>query len=532
MWWALLSVAGAATVDVEAAPSAVTVFADQARVTRAARVSLAAGEHEVRFTGLPPGADLSSLTADVSGAGVELLGIEARRVTATEAADARVAEIDAELVRLRDRRQDRADDLAAAEGRLAAVERARTASAAQLSLQLLVGDDAPGRAAALQTSLSAEDAAARADARAARVAIRDLDTSIAALERERRDLGTSATDTWTAVVRVDADRATSANVDLLYAIYGASWRPRYDLRGDPASGDVALALSAIVTQATGEDWSDVRLSVSSAQPGRGTDVPRLDPFWLQPPMMYAMPSAAPRAAGMARMEMDDAAPPAPPPPPMAVAEAQVEIQLAATTFAVARPEDIPSDGTERKVLLTTVDLESELRHVVVPRLDPAAYLVGEVTNTAEFPLLPGEAGVFAGGAYVGELWLDTVPPGESFDVSFGPDDRVVVRRTREQTTTGEGVTASRRQRASWRWGLELRSTHRAAVRVEVREQVPISPRDDVEVSWSVDRGGPAPVEEDGGVLAFPVPVPAAGTARFSWGYDVTYPSDLVLGWME
>ena len=228
-----------------------------------------------------------------------------------------------------------------------------------------------------------------------------------------------------------------------------------------------------------------------------------------------------------------AAAPAPPPPaPMEQAQAVVQTQLAATTFSVDAAETLPSDGSARKVLLTTVDLDSDLRHVSVPRIDPTAYLIGEVTNTAEFPLLPGPAGVFVDGAYVGDIRLDTVPTGETFDVSFGPDDAVTVKRTRGETTTGASGPVGRRQSAEWQWALEVRSQHARPITVELREQVPVSPREDVEVEWEVEQGEPSVDVEDGGVLAMTVQVPARGREQIVWEYTVTYPGDLTLGWME
>lgn len=531
---ALLALAFADVVEVDAPPSAAVVYASQARVTRTGSVRVTAGANEISFVNLPPSIDTSTLTADVAGS-AELLGIDVRRVAAAEAADERVSEIEAALQDLRDDRQDANDDASAAQSRLDLATVGRTAAAAQLSRQLLVGDRSAAQAAALLDSMSAEDAAAREAVRQARQRVRELNDEIAALERERTQLGTSATDTWTATVRLEASRAGSVSVDLNYAIGGAAWRPRYDLRGDGSTGDVALALSAIVTNRTGEDWNDIDLSVSSARPGRGTDVPTLDPFWLQAyrrPARSRSSDRAPAAAPMAEMmSMDDMGPPAPPPPPMEIRDAEVEIQLAATTFVVDGDEDVLSDGRERKVLLTTEALESDLRHIVVPRLDPNAYLVGEVTNSAPFPLLPGEAGVFVDGAYIGEVWLDTVPTDETFDVSFGPDDRVTVRRTRAETTTGENGPVGRRQRATFAWDLDVRSTRSGPVTVELREQVPLSNRDDVEVRFDVDEG-PAPEEEDGGVLAFTLPVRANSAAELSWNYTVTYPGDLSPMWME
>jgi len=533
----LASLAMAEVIDLQTPPAEVTVYADRARVTRTGAVQLTRGVHEVAFTGLPTSTDAESLTADVTG-GAELLDIQVSVVSAVEAADERVEAIRKQLQVLADKRQDLADDHSAASERLAAVNRARDASAAQLSAQLLVGSGAPAQAQVLRTKLSADDKAAREAVRQASLAMRAVDEQINALQREANNLGSTATDTLTAVVRVDATRAGLVNIDLTYTVEGASWRPRYDLRGDAGTGDVNLALSAVITQVTGEDWSDVKLSVSSARPGQGTDVPTLDPFWLTqyvPPMAYAAKSRSYAEMAPPAAAMDDAyggGAPAAPPPPMEVAQAVVDTQLAATTFKVAHTEDLPSDGTERKVLLTTVQMDSELRHVCVPRLDLTAYLVGEVTNTADFPLLPGEAGVFIGGAYVGEIALGTIPTGETFDVSFGADDRVSVKRVRLETQTGTTPVVGKRATAAWQWRLDISSAHPQPVTVELREQVPLSPSDDIAVAWKVDAGSPNTEEEDEGILAFTVKVPARSKASATWSYSVTYPGDLTMGWME
>jgi uncharacterized protein (TIGR02231 family) len=531
----LLSLALADVVEVTAAPSEVTVYADRARVTRTGVSQLARGTHEVTFVGLPPTTDPESLTADVSGL-AEVLDIQVRMVSAVEAADERVAGLLQQIQTLTDARQDLLDDQQAANAKLTSVGSARGASATQLSAQLLVGTNGPSRADTLQRLLSGEDAEARAALHQTAVAIRDVDERLSAARREQASLGSSATDTLTAVVRVDVSSGSRIGVDLTYTVGGAYWEPRYDLRSDGGSDSVTLSLSAIVTQRTGEDWSNVDLSVSSARPGRGTDVPQLDPFWLtayrpRPVSTGARGGSAPMAA---MAEMDHGLPmrASIAAPPMEVAQAVVETQLAATTFGVENPETMPSDGTARKVLLTTVDLESELRHVSVPRIDPTAFLIGEVTNTASFPLLPGPAGVFVGGAYVGDIELNTVPTGETFDVSFGPDDRVLVTRTRLGTNIDGDGPVGRRRTAEWKWGLGVRSTHRSPVNVEIREQVPTSRSEDVEVAYTVDSGAPEVIEEDGGLLAFTVDVPAGRSADFEWSYTVTYPGDRTLGWME
>ena len=295
---ALLQGALAAEQIAQVAPVEVTVFAQQARVTRKATVDLPAGRQDVRFVGLPISADPRSFTADVTG-GAELTGIDHKRVTARDVADARVQELEAKLLALRDQRQAAADDVASWDAEIAALAHARGEAGKALSAQLLVGDKAPERARALRASLSAEDAKARDARRLAAVRVRDLDLQIGALQRERDGLGSGVPDTYDAIVHVELTKPTRVTVSLDYLVGGAGWTPQYDLRGD-GSGKVAMSLSALVTQSTGEDWSQVKLAVSSARPDRGTTVPLLDPFWLQVWRPPPRPMPAPAASAPSR----------------------------------------------------------------------------------------------------------------------------------------------------------------------------------------------------------------------------------------
>lgn len=529
----------AANHEVEVAPSEVTVFADRAQVTRTARVNLSAGEHRVTFTGLPPGVMPDTVTADAPGA--TLAGVDTEHVAAAQVADARVAELDAQLRDLRDRRRDLTDDQAAASRELQNLVQSRAQSLQALNQQLLVGTAGPARARALRTTLARQEAGVRAEIRATGISLRDLNKEIAALERERGGLGSSATDTWSATVLVETARSGTVAVSVTYMVPGAGWAPRYDIRGDADSGDVSLSLSAMVHQTTGEDWTGVELAVSSATPGVGTVIPTLDPYWLARPVYtnFALSggggvrlSAAP-AAMAKEAELDDAPAPAPPPAPMEIATAEVQVALSATTFSVARPEDIPTDGTQRKVLLTTEDLTADLRHVVVPRLDPRAWLVGEVENTADFPLLAGEAGVFLDGAFLGDFFLATVAPGDEFDLSFGVDDRVRVERTPHDIVRDQERPTGRKLVSRWEWRDRVHNTHRRPIHVELWEQVPLSPLDAVDVErLPLTSGTPEPEEERGGLLVFRYDLSAGQDSTLGWGYRVTYPSDITLGWME
>ncbi|MBK6687403.1 MAG: DUF4139 domain-containing protein [Deltaproteobacteria bacterium] len=66
-----------------------------------------------------------------------------------------------------------------------------------------------------------------------------------------------------------------SQVELEYFSTGAFWKPAYDLRFDANQGAVVMDTAGAVTQATGEDWSEVELELSTAIPGQSITLPKL-----------------------------------------------------------------------------------------------------------------------------------------------------------------------------------------------------------------------------------------------------------------
>ncbi|MBW1873021.1 MAG: DUF4139 domain-containing protein, partial [Deltaproteobacteria bacterium] len=63
--------------------------------------------------------------------------------------------------------------------------------------------------------------------------------------------------------------------ELEYFVPGASWTPAYDIHFHTNLGKVMIKTGGMVRQATGEDWNDVKLDLSTAIPGQGIELPEL-----------------------------------------------------------------------------------------------------------------------------------------------------------------------------------------------------------------------------------------------------------------
>ena len=281
-------------VLVELPISEVVVFSDRARVTRRGGLKLTGGPQVIRAPDVPGVVMLDSIR--VTATGSKVVRVETRPV---ERERWSIDQVDAWIVEL----EKRGDEIAVVNGALAAARN-------ELSLlsNLQVAPPLPEKdrlstptSPAPEAWKDAQDRLGRRRA-AARVVERDLELKLRALQKGyeaaqrevlKRDLGGFSDRKIEVLVIVDGAAGTGA-VAVEYAVPGAFWKPAYDLGFDPDKGTVELKASGVVTQATGEDWPQVKLALSTAIPGQGIDLPQLRTWTLGDNYEY-VPVASARA---------------------------------------------------------------------------------------------------------------------------------------------------------------------------------------------------------------------------------------------
>ncbi|MCA9649559.1 MAG: DUF4139 domain-containing protein, partial [Myxococcales bacterium] len=120
------------------------------------------------------------------------------------------------------------------------------------------------------------------------------------------------------------DPAGRLRLVLRYFVPGARWAPSYVLRLEPGLERGTLELRALVGQATGERWSSVALTLSTANPQQWTELPELRSMRIgraQPPPARTGWRPPPAGADLLYADFDRDLPPRPlappelPPPP-------------------------------------------------------------------------------------------------------------------------------------------------------------------------------------------------------------------------
>lgn len=211
----------------------------------------------------------------------------------------------------------------------------------------------------------------------------------------------------------------SLSIDTL--VFNAGWRADYDLdltRGDDAS--VAMERKVVLQQSTNELWSNVDLTLSTANPF--AQVNPTEPFPNQASIFakgkagISSVRSAPQLDGAIAMSRADAEF-APEPAPAPVAQAVID--GLSVTYDYPNPVSLAPGGSELILALDTFDFDARAFNRAAPRFDKTAFLMAEFTNTTPEPFLPGQMSVSRDGVFVGRSTLDLVPAGAKTEVSFG-----------------------------------------------------------------------------------------------------------------
>jgi hypothetical protein len=92
--------------------------------------------------------------------------------------------------------------------------------------------------------------------------------------------GKSPANTNDIVVKISAKATTKGKLSLTYMVNNASWYPTYDIRAKDISSPITLGYKANVSQNSGEDWRNIKLTLSSGNPTNNNSKPELSPYHL------------------------------------------------------------------------------------------------------------------------------------------------------------------------------------------------------------------------------------------------------------
>ena len=347
-------------------------------------------------------------------------------------------------------------------------------------------------------------------------------------------------------LQVICKRSGEIPVDLSYYTPNAGWTALYDIRVNSKTNKVKMVYKASLTQTTGIDWKNTKLTLSTGTPNFGVSAPILTPWYLQlyvPGLYTDLQKRA--AAGNATRNMiqsfrDD----------KVLSEVVVsdgvgqykqqkekdltidpstlqqyttlnEGQLN-TNFEIDLPYDIESDGKLHSVTIKDQEISCILKNYAVPRIDKEAYLLAEVADWQNLDLLPGDANIIMDDTYIGKSVIDPNTTADTLNLSLGRDKRIAIKRSLVKEFSSLKTTGGS-SRQVFTYEILVKNNKLTDINLLLKDQFPLSTIKEVEVKF--EDGSEAMVNVETGVLTWKIDLKPGESRKVRFSYSVKYPKD-------
>ncbi len=377
-----------------------------------------------------------------------------------------------------------------------------------------------------------------------------------------------------------------------YLIPQATWRPHYEIDVNSSTGSLQIRAFAVVGQATGEDWPEVPVRFSTSTPEQGSGIPELASLVIGRERYLDQDAYKKDFAGyglgdIPGREMDLGIRLTLAPQEIAGKLGEVyefkRNQLAwnsgleSETFTIAeglslgseekslrydrlesngnryksqryrgqlpansnrgflrifssvKPEAIPSDGQQHRLLYSVKNLEFDEERTCVPELSTAVFRRVIASLSGSDPLLSGSVSVFLDEDYLGQAWIETTAPGEDLELNLGVDGQVVVERIQRDSEDEVGLFSKAK---IYQTDLHLKVTnfHDEMVQVLIRERIPFTESESLKIRVDRTKSAPLPagLDSKSGLLSWEVDLAAGITESIEFIWSIEAPLDVEL----
>jgi uncharacterized protein (TIGR02231 family) len=308
-----------------------------------------------------------------------------------------------------------------------------------------------------------------------------------------------------------------------YLVPCALWRPEYsaELRTEAGKTRLHWISGGTVWQATGEDWTEAMISLSTARPSLGADLPFLADDILKSrdksdeekrTIEVTSREEVIQTTTRVRQEKRSDTPPG------------VDDGGETRVFAIRTAISVPADGRPHRLIFETWDADAEAELLCIPSKACFVFERSLQTNPSAMPLLAGPVALIKNGGFIGRSEVAYVAPGERFELAWGSEDNLVVLR--DQTREAKETKIRKVQEIVFKVAVYFANHTAAPATVRLIERVPVSEIAAVKVAILEKETTVGFDKDDQGLLTWRLSLPPRTEERVKLGFEVSMPSNV------
>jgi uncharacterized protein (TIGR02231 family) len=538
-----MSVAMSADVSVDTSIAKVTAYQQGAMVTRTGDAPISVGTQRLSITGLPANLDTSLIRVVVNSKAVKLGSVSTEVITQADYIATQERQLRKEIEKLEDEKVALYDAIGVAESQMRVLDttafgQPKEGAKSSIDVQSLQG---------VISVMATTGSDARSKIRDSKIRIREIDRSIAKLNEDLRKVGTARKSSLSVFALVNASSAVTAPVSLTYVVRDSKWKWIYEAHLDTAAKQVDFMKLAQLEQGSGEDWSNVELTLTASLPAQNNALAPLRSLLLRSEDIGIRRSSG--SVGGDNFDISEvvvtghrvgARPPrrerttSSEPDLGTYVEMDANVTEFVTDYLVPGKISVTSNREPRTFPVNEDSFAVELIARTIPRRERQAYVEATFKYDRDTPMQSAELQLFRDDAYIGKAQLDTFLPGADVRLPFGVDERIRVSVKQEKEQSGKRGLTGRQKVRDERLRFEIANFHSYPIKVEVLDRVPIPKSNDVHIE--IPNGSTPPTkrdyEEKPGLLLWALNIEPRQTAAIRHYVEIRYPADKQLAGFE
>lgn len=333
-------------------------------------------------------------------------------------------------------------------------------------------------------------------------------------------------------VSVRTASRSPSTLKLHYQVHGAGWEPTYQARLNTNSDQLNITASAIIAQQTGENWVNVPVTLSTANPNQSVtgQMPNvlylsLDEEEKNVPRVASRPAHSPFAKVSKSNHRSVSQPTNGASLPNFTVSSQNKNGI--IEYRLPQRVTIPSDGRRVRTVIGEQSGSSKLWVRSTPSIETAAYWYASAPFlTSEW--VDGSLQLYRDDNYVGQSRYNYQMLKEQ-GIGFGRDPSMMVKELTNEDKQGEKGVLNRTNTLTMNQAYEFTNQHNRNVRLQVLGSEPVSRNDNLKVTATHT---PPVTERDWndnqGIVAWVFDLSSKQSQVIRSTSQISYPTDKIL----
>lgn len=478
MFIMLCSIAQVTNKEITSKVSSVIVYMSGAQITQTAEATLAKGEYNLIFTGISPNINQKSIQVSTNN--------DVKVTSVTYMIDYMDTKTESAVI------QNLKDSLKLLTRKIKVIDDQLSVYESEKAL-VLKNNDLKGTIGVVSTEL-------QKTADFYRLRLNEINTSTEKLDEQEEGYNVlyskiqkqlselnskQGQPVYKLSVTASVNAATTCPFTIKYLVTNAGWAAFYDIRATDVNSPIQLDYKAKVYNNCSVDWTNVQLTLSTADPTQTAQRPTLTAWGLnysydideeskEGYLNYRNVQMEDRNYTTDSMKIDKSE------KKWSNQYTTIEVSELSVEFEITTKYSIPSDNKVYFVDIQTEELPASYKYIAIPKIDKDAFLVANITGWESLNLIEGNANIFYAGTYIGQSYIDTRFATDTLEISLGRDKKVAITRTKKVDHCGKTfISGNLKETLSYE--ITVRNNNKSAINIEVQDQVPVSQQEDIKV---------------------------------------------------